>query len=306
MPVFVGDINDITVDNGHGAYTSAADEFGGIRSHAAHAYNQHMPVLQALDIFFSDQQGSAFEPVQVNIHGCKFIGMGVAAMRNSRPVCIIAGMRSMRPLLLVFVLCGLLAAGAVWFRGCIRPPAYTRFNGPLGKGGPEALEKNWGRDIEKAAEKHRIPAAFLKALCMLESSGRKPVPARFEEHVYTRLKLVKAGLRGSYEHVTRENLRNASDEAIQNLASSWGPFQLMGYKCLLLGIEVKDIRGDDAIEHGVRWIDMTYGKYLRQGRYEDAFHIHNAGRPVPSSGRHLTHDPKYVANGMRWMRHFNQ
>ena len=120
-------------------------------------------------------------------------------------------MRSMRPLLFVLALCGMLAAGAIWFRGCIRPPAYSHFNGPSGKGGPEALVKNWGRDIEKAAEKHRIPAAFLKALCMLESSGRKPVPARFEEHVYTRLKLVKAGLRGSYEHVTRQNLSNASD-----------------------------------------------------------------------------------------------
>ena len=263
-----------------------------------------MPLLQALDIIFTNQQRGAFEPMQVNIHGRKFIGMTHVAMRNSRAAFIIAGMRSMRPLLIVFFLCGLLAAGAIWFRGCIRPPAFTRISGPLAKGGSEALEKNWGRDIEKAAEQYRIPAAFLKALCMLESSGRKPVPARFEEHVYTRLKLVKAGLRGSYEHVTRQSLSNASDEAIQNLASSWGPFQLMGYKCLLLGIEVKDIRGDDAIEHGVRWIDMTYGKYLRQGRFEDAFHMHNTGRPIPASGRHLTHDPKYVANGMRWIQRF--
>lgn len=166
------------------------------------------------------------------------------------------------------------------------------------------MEKNWGKDIERAAEKYKIPAAYLKALCMLESSGRKPVPVRFEKHVYTRLKLLKAGLRGPYEHVTRENLHNASDEAIQNLASSWGPFQLMGYKCLLLGIEVKDIRGEDAIDHGVRWIDLTYGKYLRQGRFEDAFHIHNAGRPLPASGKAATHDPRYIQKGLKWMRHF--
>jgi hypothetical protein len=265
-----------------------------------------MAALQAHDIFFSYQQGCAFEPLQRVVHGANLFLPSNTLWRNSCLACIIAALRHFRPLIFVFIVAAAMAFAAVWFRGCMRPANWSTADTPLAPGGAEALEKNWAEAIEKAANKYKLPAAYLKALCMLESSGRKPVPSRFEKHVYTRLKLVKAGLRESYEHVTQESLDNASDEAIQNLASSWGPFQLMGYKCLLLGIEVKDIRGDDAVEYGVRWIDMTYGKYLRQGRFEDAFHIHNAGRPVPGSGRVATHDPRYIQKGLKWMRHFGE
>ena len=95
-----------------------------------------------------------------------------------------------------------------------------------------------------------------------------------------------------------------SDEALRNLATSWGPFQLMGYKCIQLDVQLRDIRGKDAIRAGAQWVDLTYGDALRAGRFEDAFHLHNTGKPYPADGQPTTFHPDYVQRGMAYMRKF--
>lgn len=165
---------------------------------------------------------------------------------------------------------------------------------------------NYSDEVLKYADEFNLPANYLLALIVLESSGRRVIPPRFEPHVYQRLKEVKNGRRESYEHVTSQHLHDATDDALKNLASSWGPFQVMGYKCLLMGIKVKDIRGKDAIYWGIKWIDMNYGNELRAGKFKDAFHIHNTGRKFPSSGRPFTYDPQYVAKGLKYMDYFEK
>ena len=45
----------------------------------------------------------------------------------------------------------------------------------------------------------------------------------------------------------------------------------MGYKCILLDVNIRDIRGDQGVEHGADWINRTYGSLMRQGRYGTAF-----------------------------------
>lgn len=174
------------------------------------------------------------------------------------------------------------------------------------KGGLDMVIKNYGKDIDSCAELFGINARFLKSLTMLECSGKKIFEERFEPHVYAKLKKVKFGQLKQYEHVTPEMLIDANDEAIRNLASSWGPFQLMGYKCLLLGIKVKDIRGENSIYYGVKWIDMTYGDYLKKNKFKDAFHIHNTGRPYPIIGGPRTHDPSYCDRGLKYMEYFKK
>ena len=104
--------------------------------------------------------------------------------------------------------------------------------------------------------------------------------------------------------ITHEMIADASDEALKNLAKSWGPFQLMGYKCLHLDVKVKDLRGDDALDWGAKWIKLEYGHLLRKKRYKDAFHYHNTGKTYPKSGIPKTHDPKYVDNGLKYMAYF--
>ena len=170
--------------------------------------------------------------------------------------------------------------------------------------GKRATLKNYGNDVKQWANEFNLPAEYLLALIQLESGGRKPAGKRFEAHVYERLKSVRDGKRTRYENIRRSDLEGASDEALRNLATSWGPFQLMGYKCILLDLQLRDIRGKDAVQAGVTWIDQTYGDALRKGRYEDAFHLHNTGKPYPTSGPPTTFHPDYVVRGKRYMLNF--
>lgn len=178
-------------------------------------------------------------------------------------------------------------------------------DGPVGEYfGKQAVIDNYGAEFKRLGKEFNIAPEYLAALCMLESGGRKPAGFRYEKHIYGRLKLVKMGLKSQYEHVKPADLEDAGDEALQNLATSWGPFQLMGYKCLLYNIKIKDLREDNGTYWAVKWIDESYGKWLRKGDYKNAFHLHNTGRTFPVSGISKTHDPKYVEKGLKLMAYF--
>ena len=172
--------------------------------------------------------------------------------------------------------------------------------------GYEAAIRNYSRDIKILAHQFDMPQEFLMALIMLESSGRKDVPSRFEPAVYQKLKDIQEHKSAMLEGISINDIGDANDEALRNLASSWGPFQLMGYKCLHLNIKIKELRGNNSLYWGVYWIDKTYGTYVRKGRYQDAFHIHNTGHPVPKNGKFETYDPNYIPNGLKYMEFFKQ
>lgn len=165
--------------------------------------------------------------------------------------------------------------------------------------------ENYGAEIDKLAAQFDLSPEYLKSLIILECSGLKKIKPRFERHIYKRLVDVREKRLDRFENLTYADLKDATDDALKNMARSWGPFQIMGYKCVWLDIQLKDLRGDDAVYWGVKWIDRTYGDYIRDGRYKDAFHIHNTGRPYPASGPPKTYDPKYVANGMMYMKYFS-
>jgi hypothetical protein len=172
---------------------------------------------------------------------------------------------------------------------------------------PESVlrtQKNYGAEIDKLAAQFNLSPEFLKALIILECSGLKNIKPRFERHIYHRLVNVKSGKLDRLENIRQADLKDASDESLKNMAKSWGPFQLMGYKCIWLDIPLNELRGDKALYWAVKWIDMTYGDYIRNGQYKDAFHMHNTGRPYPESGPPKTYDPKYVPNGLMYMKYF--
>jgi hypothetical protein len=168
----------------------------------------------------------------------------------------------------------------------------------------ERTLKNYGVAIDSAAQTFNLPANYLKALLVLECSGHKPTGKRFEKKVYQKLKEVQAGERKRYENIKPKDLKDMSDGALRNLATSWGVFQLMGYKCFGLGIKIEDIRGEKSVYWGAKWINETYGKSLRQGKFKDAFHSHNTGQKYPKNGKPFTHDPEYVAKGLKYMEAF--
>lgn len=174
---------------------------------------------------------------------------------------------------------------------------------------PQAVlrtEANYGAEIDKLAKQFDLNPEFLKALIILECSGLQKIKPRFERHIYKRLLNVRSGKLDHFENIKQANLRDASDEALRNMAHSWGPFQIMGYKCIWLDIQLNDLRGDDGLYWAVKWIDLTYGDYIRRGQYKDAFHIHNTGRPYPVAGPPKTYDSKYVPNGLAYMKHFQE
>mgnify|MGYP006150515555 FL=1 len=80
----------------------------------------------------------------------------------------------------------------------------------------------------------------------------------------------------------------------------------MGYQAYELGVYVADIRGKNAITHGIKWCDKRYGKYLKKNKFKDAFHIHNTGKPYPKSGKPFTYDPQYIPKGIKYITYFEK
>ena len=182
----------------------------------------------------------------------------------------------------------------------IKRPILTR-SGML-----QQTEENYGGIIDSLAPEFGISPYYLKALITLECSGRTEFEPRFEKHVFKALKNLRDGVINRYGSIKRKTVINLSDGGLRNLATSWGPFQLMGYQCLELGVYVHHVRGKDAVYWGIKLIKKRYGKYLKKGRYKDAFHIHNTGRPYPLVGDPFTHDPDYVNNGLEYMEWFKE
>jgi hypothetical protein len=210
---------------------------------------------------------------------------------------------NLKSFVILFFILGILAGVVFVYK--YKNQAYFYALENFNPGGPKYVEINYGEAIHSSALEFNINPSYLKALCMLESSGRKVIKPRFEKHVFEKLKLVKKGELQNYEHVTQNMLEDASEDALKNLASSWGPFQLMGYKCLLLDIKIADIRGEKSIYWGTKWIWQTYGSYLKQSKFKDAFHIHNTGKPFPKNGKARTYDPNYITNGLEYMNYFD-
>ncbi|MFK7900854.1 MAG: hypothetical protein AB8B61_08865 [Cyclobacteriaceae bacterium] len=165
-------------------------------------------------------------------------------------------------------------------------------------------EENYGKLADSLSAVANIPTSYIKALIALECSGRKTFSPRFESRVFTNLQKIRNGQLTNFGDITQYTIHDASDDALKNLASSWGPFQLMGYQCIELGVKVHDIRGSDALYWGIYWIKKRYGEYLRKRKFKDAFHIHNTGQPFPVFGNTFTHNPAYVNKGMLYVSCF--
>jgi hypothetical protein len=166
-------------------------------------------------------------------------------------------------------------------------------------------ENNYSEEMTELAQKYNVPYEYLMALTVLECSGNKPAGNRFEKHVFRQLQDVKNGGQRKFENIKQEHIKELDEDGIKNLATSWGPFQLMGYKAIPMGINVADMRNDeDAAEVGVKWIKEEYGHFLEKKKWKDAFHYHNTGKRFPLSGRSKTHDPYYVSDGLKYMKYF--
>jgi hypothetical protein len=67
---------------------------------------------------------------------------------------------------------------------------------------------------------------------------------------------------------------------------------------------VRDLRGDEGVKWAAKWMDTTYGNFIRKKDFKSAFHMHNTGSPFPKNGKSKTFDPDYVEEGLQWMAYF--
>jgi hypothetical protein len=168
----------------------------------------------------------------------------------------------------------------------------------------ERTYRNYGKDIVRLAREKKLPPEYFLSVIALESSGRKLVPHRFEPHVFRSLIKLQNGELEKYDHVVAAQLQGMKKGQVKKLASSWGPMQLMGYQSFMLGTHVKHLNGSRALPLGVEWVDKSYGHHLREGRFKDAFHIHNTGKKYPLFGPPSTFHRSYVPMGIAYLNAF--
>lgn len=174
----------------------------------------------------------------------------------------------------------------------------------------ENVLENYETEVLLWGEFHDLSPAYLLSLIVLECGGHKPCGSRFEPKRFKQLKNLRDGKRRKFEYLRKEDLKGMSDAEIRELATSWGPFQIMGYHTIGLSktgeaVTVADLTGPRSIEIGIRWIDENYGTLLRNERFKDSFHMHNTGRTYPKVGGPRTHDPNYVSNGLANLSFFD-
>lgn len=178
---------------------------------------------------------------------------------------------------------------------------------PAGISDLEWAATNYSEEVALLSKELELPYEYLMALIVLECSGNKPAGHRFEKGVFNALRRVQEGKSRKFENLSMEALQGCDEACLTNLATSWGPFQLMGYKVIPMGLDVLDIRDEEsAARHAAEWIKQEYGHFLAKKKWKDAFHYHNTGDRFPLSGKSRTHDPYYVSDGLKYMRHFNK
>ncbi len=166
--------------------------------------------------------------------------------------------------------------------------------------------KNYKKKVLSLSKTFDLPPSYLLALIMLESSGKRKVKARYEKSIYQKLRKVKKGKMKKFENIEQKDLKKLSNKTLKKLSCSYGPFQIMGYKCFFLDIPLKKLTGKTNMYYAAKWIKLTYGESLRNKEYKDAFHMHNAGKKYPKNNKPKTHDPNYVKNGLKYEKIFRE
>ncbi|MCB0735311.1 MAG: hypothetical protein H6608_01145 [Flavobacteriales bacterium] len=168
----------------------------------------------------------------------------------------------------------------------------------------EKTWENYHSQIEPMAKKYDVAPEYLLALIALECSGRKIVPHRFEPHVFEKLDQLSRSKLPKMENVVYTDIKGMTVSELRDLASSWGPFQIMGYKCFDIDATIAQLKSAQNLELSVKWIAMSYGDLIRKGDYKNAFHVHNTGRKYPIIGPPRTYHQSYVPRGLKYVDEF--
>lgn len=197
------------------------------------------------------------------------------------------------------IMAGLMVAGLYWLSQQENDPT-------LYMSAVELTRHNYGDQVDQICREMDLPPAYFKALIVLECSGKFPPKSRYEPHVYRKLRKVKNGKRKRYGYITKKQLQKFSDKTLKAFATSWGPLQVMGYQTIAMKIPLGWLKEEFALYYSIQWVKKNYGKYLKKGNFDDAFHLHNTGKPLPANGKPRTYDPNYIKKGLKYMKIFQE
>lgn len=162
------------------------------------------------------------------------------------------------------------------------------------------IHDRFGPEIEDACAGSSVPEDFLGGFCGVEAgvdhAGHiSETATRFEPGVFHHLQLVRDGLAKSWSHITTADLAGSTDDALRNLATSYGLTQIMGWHMIHdLAGTIADLRDPEKhLHYAVELLNLTAGRYLRAKDFESVLRIWNSGTPT---GR--TYDPDYVHNAL--------
>ena len=166
--------------------------------------------------------------------------------------------------------------------------------------------QNYGERLKTLSQKYKLPWPFLMALNILECEGQSPCPSHYNEDVYRELLKVRSKKQAAFKDIQHHHVGASTDEALKDLATSWGPFQIMGYRLVNQGITVSQIKSKDGVDFSVAWMSKVYGTRLRKHEFQDVFHLHEHGTPFPKNGKPQTDDPEYVFTGLDHIEWFKK
>lgn len=174
------------------------------------------------------------------------------------------------------------------------------------------IKAKLGSPIAKACAGTLVPDSFLAGLISQENARLDPHAFRFERHVLAALKDVRSRLkpwRKSYNGITQGDLRGLSDDALANLATSWGYCQVMGWHVIRnlknqdgSAVTIGQLR-DPALHlsYAVQLLHLTAARYLKVHSYGSVLKIWNTGSPYRD-----TYHVDYVPNALAVMQEYRK
>ena len=187
-----------------------------------------------------------------------------------------------------------------------------------------AIREKYGSFIDAAVEGTPFPASLLAALVANES-GLNESAARFEPAVFGELAFVLTGRKAAFGSIGAQDLgewlgRVSMDKsnggrlspqaavvlALQNLATSWGPTQIMGYQAVAGKYDLSELPNLQTHFHRAVAMLEDFGRRFNI-RQPDSFADFPAVAQIyftcwnTGSPNGKTFDPHYAANGLARM-----
>jgi len=171
----------------------------------------------------------------------------------------------------------------------------------------QLIKDQYDATIRQTAAASSVPPAFLAALTANESGGN-PGASRFEPGVLNSLWSVVMNRKPAFGSIQRAALLTYLDEEadkisftdLDNLATSWGLTQIMGYNALDLGTTVGALQtASGNLTAAIKLLTQFAHRFNLEldADAADLFRCWNTGQP---NGK--TFDPDYVTNGLARMQ----